>query len=206
MRVRKSLDGKSRPFFGRPEIVLVVGRTLGFCLAIALLPALTNCATGLQAHQDATIIKDVPFFSQEAHQCGPAALATVMNYWYEKMGTDKRTDPGQIAAAIYSPSAGGVLGLDLEMYARKKGFRTEQYSGSLDDLKERIDRGIPVLIFVDYGFLSYQVNHFMVATGYTKGRIIVNSGHRQNQPVPDGELEKIWKKNGHWTLVVEPSA
>jgi predicted double-glycine peptidase len=176
---------------------------LGLCLAIALLSAPLCCAT---AHQDAVIIKNIPFFSQEAYQCGPTALATVMNYWFGLMGADKRTDPEQIAAAIYSPSAKGVLGLDLEIYARKQGFDTEQYSGSLDDLKQHVDRGVPPIIFVDYGFLFTQVNHFMVVTGYMKGHIIVNSGYRQNQPVSDGELEKIWKKNGYWTLVLKPSA
>jgi ABC-type bacteriocin/lantibiotic exporter with double-glycine peptidase domain len=193
-------------FFIGPATLLIVRRRLGLCLAIALLSAPLCCATAVPAHPDAVIIKDVPFFSQEAYQCGPTALATVINYWYGKMGTDKRTDPERIASAIYSPSAGGVLGIDLERYAREKGFDTEQYSGSLDDLRRRVDLGFPPIIFVDRGFLSFQVNHFMVVTGYMKGRIIVNSGYRQNQPIPEGELEKTWKRNGHWTLVLKPSA
>ncbi len=189
-----------------PVTVLTGRRGLGLCLAIGLLSAPLCCATYTPAHPDAVTIEGMPFFSQEAYQCGPTALATVMDYWYGKEGTAKRTDPEQIAAAIYSPSAGGVLGLDLEQYARKHGFDTEQYSGGLDDLRTRIDRGVPPIIFVDYGLLFYQVNHFMVVTGYTKDHIIVNSGHRQNQPVSNGELEKIWKKNGYWTLVLKPSA
>ena len=200
------MSRKYHRFLTGPATVLTARRGLGLCLAIALLSAPVCCATYVPAHPDAVTIEGMPFFSQEAYQCGPTALATVMDYWYGKAGTDKRTDPEQIAAAIYSPSAGGVLGLDLEQYARKQGFDTEQYSGSLDDLRRRVDRGVPPIIFVDYGVLSYQVNHFMVVTGYAKGHIIVNSGHRQNQPVSNGELEKIWKKNGYWTLVLKPSA
>ncbi len=180
-------------------------RTVTPCLAAAVVSLLAACATSTP-RSDATIIKDVPFFRQETNQCGPTALAEVMNFWYAKTGADKRTDPEQISAAIYSPSAGGVLNVDLELYAKAHGFQTEQYSGSLADLREHVDKSVPVLIFVDYGFLSYQVNHFMVVTGYEKGRIIVNSGRRQNEPVADGELEKIWRKTGFWTLVLRPSS
>ncbi len=200
------MSWKPHPFFFGPATVLRARRTAGLCLAIALLLAPVCCATVAPARApDAMIIKDIPFFSQEAYQCGPTSLATVMDYWYGKIGTKKRTGPDEIAAAIYSPSAGGVLGLDLERYAREHGFDTEQYAGSLDDLKKRVDRGVPPIIFVDYGVLAYQVNHFMVVTGYMKGHIIVNSGRRENQPIAEGELEKIWKRNGYWTLVLKPS-
>ena len=96
-------------------------------------------------------------------------------------------------------------------------------SGSIRDLREEaglrnravlrepcrpqggVDRGEPAIIFVDYGALLYEANHFMVVTGYTQDGVIVNSGHRENQPITKGELEKIWKRNGYWTLVVKPS-
>ena len=40
---------------------------------------------------------EVPFFPQEDFQCGPAALATVLNYWYGKAGTAKGLTPEEIA-------------------------------------------------------------------------------------------------------------
>ena len=61
-------------------------RGLGLCLAIALLSAPAVLRNDAPAHPDAVIIEDMPFFSQEAYQCGPTALATVMNYWYAKDG------------------------------------------------------------------------------------------------------------------------
>ncbi|MGD0228876.1 MAG: C39 family peptidase [Syntrophorhabdales bacterium] len=184
------------------------GKFTLFLALVALLLAPLGCASGPSgAPPDGVVIRDVPFFSQEAYQCGPTSLATVMDYWYGKMGmTDKWTTPEQIAAAIYSPSAGGVLGLDLEVYARKHGFETEQYSGSLDDLRTRVDRGVPLIIFVDYGLLVYEVNHFMVVTGYTRDGVIVNSGRREGQRVSMRELAKIWKRNHYWTLALRPSA
>ncbi len=46
-----------------------------------------------------------------------------------KTGAGKWVTPEEIGSAIYSPTARGVLGIDLEMYAQKHGFATEQYSG-----------------------------------------------------------------------------
>lgn len=182
-------------------------RRLTRFIVLALFLGAFGCATGAPGvRRDAVVIKDIPFFSQEAYQCGPTALAAVMDYWYRKTGkNDKWTTPEQIASVVYSPSARGVLGIDLEIYARKHGFEAAQYSGALSDLKAHVDRGIPLIIFVDYGFLVYEVNHFMVVTGYTGDGVIVNSGRREGMRISDGELEKIWKRNHYWTLALEPS-
>ncbi len=164
------------------------------------------CASAGKAPERATVIPAVPFFAQEAYQCGPTALATVMDYWYKKQGSTAWITPEQIAADIYSPTAKGVLAIDLELYAKKQGFRTHQYAGNIADLRQNVGRGVPSIIFVDYGFSIYERHHFMVVTGYTPDGIIVNSGKNENQFVSDNELEKIWKRNRYWTLVVRPSA
>jgi ABC-type bacteriocin/lantibiotic exporter with double-glycine peptidase domain len=98
-----------------------------------------------------------------------------------------------------------VLGIDLETYARRHGFATRQYSGGPGDLRASIDRGIPPIIFVDYGILAYQANHFMVVTGYTADGVLVNTGRREGEWLSDRALEKIWKRNKYWTLVLEPA-
>ena len=179
----------------RPTVVLFV------CLILSLV----SCSFATHAG-DGVLIPDVPFFSQEAYQCGPTALAIVLNYWYKKAGTTYYVTPDQIAAEIYSPSAKGVLGVDLELYGRRKGFRARQYSSSLADLRYNVDHGIPVIAFVDYGFLTYEAGHFMVVKGYSQTGIIVDSGRKENHTVSVREMEKVWKRNGYWALVLEPSS
>lgn len=176
------------------------------CLVAGLLLASSaSCATALRVAPDAVVLRDVPFFSQEAYQCGPAALATAMDYWYRKTGKDEWVTPERIASEIYSPSARGVLGIDLELFARSHGFEALHYSGSMADLRKKVDEGVPLIILVDYGFSVYQANHFMVVTGYTRNGVVVNSGRKENQTIAEGDLARIWKKTDYWALAVAPS-
>jgi predicted double-glycine peptidase len=164
------------------------------------------CATNTpDMSGEAVMIDGLPFFGQDTYQCGPTALATVVDYWNRKTGMGKWVTPEQVAAEIYSPTAKGVLGVDLEIYAKRHGFKEGQYSGTLRDLRAKVDAGIPVIIFVDYGVSVYHVNHFMVVTGYRGDGVLVNSGRHENFWISGKELEKIWKKNGYWSLALRPS-
>jgi ABC-type bacteriocin/lantibiotic exporter with double-glycine peptidase domain len=171
-----------------------------FWLSLLLL----SCATSRHAPIDSTILKGVPYYNQEAYQCGPASLASVLNYWYEGRGVSERVTPEAIGSEIYSPTARGVLGFDLERYARKRGFSPRQFTGTFEALTSNINAGNPPIILVDYGFGPFQQGHFMVVTGYASGGIVVNSGARRDAFVTREELERIWKKTGFWTLVVTP--
>ncbi len=162
------------------------------------------CATTHPLPQDAHVI-DVPFFRQDAYQCGPSALAAVVNYWYMKTQSNKYLSHEEIIKEIYSPTARGTLTIDLELYAGRIGFSVQQYSGAIDDLKAAIDRDMPPIILVDYGISFYQVNHFMVVTGYTEKGIILNTGRERNKIISNEELFRIWEKAGFWTLVIKPS-
>lgn len=162
---------------------------------------LCACASSPTALPDGSkMLAGVPFFPQEDYQCGPAALATVMNYWYIRQGGTERIGVDEITEAIYSPGARGVLPSDLENYPKKRGFSAQQFRGSMGDIRDHIDRGIPLILFVEYGLSFYHVNHFLVVTGYTRDGIIVNSGRRESETVANSDLEKVWKKTGYWAL------
>jgi len=65
----------------------------------------SNPATGFY-------IKDVPFFPQTRYYCGPASLASVMNY-YGLSVTEE-----EIAKEIYITKLSGTLPMDILRYAR----------------------------------------------------------------------------------------
>jgi predicted double-glycine peptidase len=163
-----------------------------------------GCAATQKVSGERLTVIEVPFFPQEIFQCGPASLATVINYWYGKTGAAKSLTPEAIGGEIYSPSARGVLGIDLELYARKQGFQARQIAGTIDELKNSLDRGVPPIVLVDYGFSLYQRNHFMVVKGYSDSALLVNSGRKESERIANEDLLKVWEKTGYWMLLVMP--
>lgn len=160
-----------------------------------------SCAPEVALRGDYVII-DIPFYRQSDYECGPASLTSVINYWNRKRGAEE-ISVEEIINSIFSPGARGVLGIDLEIYARNRGFLTVQKRGSLEELKALIDNGIPPIILVSYGFYVYQLDHFLVVKGYNEKGIIVNS-KKPDEFISYRELERIWKRTGYWMLVIRP--
>jgi ABC-type bacteriocin/lantibiotic exporter with double-glycine peptidase domain len=144
------------------------------------------------------MVAEVPFFPQEMHQCGPASLAGVLNYWGISV------TPEEIAQAIYSPSARGTLDLDLVFYGEKKGLKTYLYDGSRADLEKNIRGKIPLIVLVDEGFLTYQKHHFMIVVGYDDRGIFAHSGGEKQRFYSWPDFLKTWEKTRNWTLRLTP--
>ena len=66
-------------------------------------------------------------------------LSEVLNYQGHGIS------PEEIASDMFSKSAGGTLTIDMALYPKRKGFSALSYSGSLRDLREKIDAGYPSL-------------------------------------------------------------
>ena len=146
---------------------------------------------------EAHIIKNIPFYPQETYQCGPSALAMVLNYW------GMNITPDNIAKEIFSKSAKGTLTIDMLFYVQGKGLDADVYKGNMEDVRKKIDHDYPVIVLVDYGFSVYQSNHFMVVIGYTEDGVIVNSGKNQNKFIPEKDFLKIWNRTNNWTLLIK---
>jgi len=178
---------------------IISKRTLMSVLCLAVLSACAGQAPSTKntfVTPPSHLIGGVPFFKQAAQQCGPAAMASVLNYRGIKVS------PDEIIEAIYSKGAKGTLDFDMILYAEKQGRKTEKYQGSLENLRKNVDANNPLIVLVDYGFLSYQRNHFMVVLGYDESHIYVNSGIRPLEAISNDEFVKIWKKTNFWTLLI----
>ncbi|RMF86655.1 MAG: hypothetical protein D6736_14605 [Nitrospinota bacterium] len=173
-------------------------RVSGGLLFLFLLAACASPRVEMVPYPAAHLIRDVPFFPQETDQCGPAALAGVLQYW------GLQISPQEIASAIYSPSARGTLTLDMALYARRQGLQVRQYQGSLSDLTRRIDQGYPLIVLVDNGFWLYPRYHFLVVVGYTKDGFIVNSGQERLRWLSRERFYRSWKRADLWTLLITP--
>jgi ABC-type bacteriocin/lantibiotic exporter with double-glycine peptidase domain len=144
------------------------------------------------------IIEGIPFYAQEANQCGPASLAGVMNFW--KVGVS----PSDIAKEIYSASARGTLNIDMVLYPQGKGLVAEQYSGGMDDLRKKIDEGFPLIVLVDKGLSVLEAAHFMVIVGYWERGVVVNSGREGGEFISEKDFLETWRKMHYWTLLIRP--
>jgi ABC-type bacteriocin/lantibiotic exporter with double-glycine peptidase domain len=169
-------------------------------LLFLILSSLFSCAGTHHLNESKSfhLIENVPFFPQQAHQCGPASLGGVLNYW------GAIVTPEEITAEIYSASAKGTLNLDMVLYPQKKGLKANSYQGSIEDIKNKIDSGYPVIVLVDEGIWMVQQNHFMVVVGYDGKNIIANSGRKRLKRIPLKAFIKSWEKAKFWTLLITP--
>jgi predicted double-glycine peptidase len=149
-----------------------------------------------QRKSDLRVIDNVPFFPQEEYQCGPASLASVLNYWGVSAA------PEEIGKVIYSQSAKGTLNIDMVMYAQTRGLEASHYRGAWDDLRKKIDSGFPLIVLVDYGFSVFQANHFMVIIGYNEDSVVAHSGRHERKSIPRADFLKSWEKTNYWTLFI----
>lgn len=143
------------------------------------------------------IIESVPFFPSEDYQCGPASLASVLVY----LGII--VTPDDISKEIYSSGAKGTADFDMVLYPLKKGLKTTQYRGSLEDLREKIKEGKPLIVMTDEGVWFYKKYHYMVVVGFDSSKVIVNSEKEKHKKIDIDDFVKKWQKTDFWTLLIE---
>ncbi|MFH1091956.1 MAG: C39 family peptidase [Pseudomonadota bacterium] len=144
------------------------------------------------------LIEGVPFFPQEAYQCGPASLAGVLQYYGD------RVTPEEIAPSIFRKELGGAVTLDMVLYARQRGFGAEWYSGGLPDLHRAVTGDAPLIVMVDQGFAGLSRLHFMVTVGYRPEGVVVNSGRSRGQVIEWQAFLGQWRRTNYWTLRLTP--
>ena len=145
-------------------------------------------------------INNVPFFPQKRYYCGPASLASVMNFYGVSVTEE------EIAKEVYNTKLSGTLSMDILIYARTKGFDALYYKGNMEDIKKYISMGKPVILFLDLGYFFYPVRHYIVATGYNDkmGYLIAHSGVEKDKIFYYKEIQSAWEKTGFGAILISP--
>lgn len=145
-------------------------------------------------------LTEVPFFAQEAFQCGPASLAMSLN-----AGGIAAT-PDMLKPELYVPDQHGSLQVEMLAATRRHGAIAYQLAPSLSDLLREIAAGTPVVVLQNLAFSWYPVWHYAVVIGYDLDRaeIILRSGIEQRQILPMRTFEYTWARSGYWAMVTLP--
>lgn len=145
-------------------------------------------------------LSETPFFPQEAYQCGPAALATVVNW------AGVSTSPEALAPQVYLPERHGSLQAELIAAARRLGRVAYVIRPEMTDLSAEVAAGHPVVVLQNLGLAWVTRWHYAVVVGFDRVRdeIILRSGAVKRHVIPTSLFVRTWQRGGNWALVVLP--
>ena len=169
---------------------------------MALAMATTACTTLTRPPPEdpGRELTNVPFFPQTIHQCGPAALATVLG------ASGLATTPEQLAPLVYIPGRRGSLQVEMLAAARRQGRLAYVLEPDFADLTAELAAGNPVLVLQDLGAVGIHFWHFAAVVGYDPDRelVILRSGTERRRIEPRRRFLRSWRGGRNWAAVVTP--
>ena len=171
---------------------------------LLVLLLLVGCAGSPQLEQLPAALPErveltaTPFHPQTEHQCGPAALATVLG------AVGRKVDPAALATEVYLPGRQGSLQPELAAAARARGLLAYETGPSLSDLLAEVAAGRPALVLQQLGAGPWPYWHYAVVIGYDKprGQVLLRSGTDAREAMRASVFESTWARGGHWGLVL----
>ena len=152
-------------------------------------------------------IPGVPFVRQkDPYWCGPACLAMILQYWGINVSQD------EIASEIYDPVTHLTYISDMEKYPLKFNFTVESLFSNIDELKEFIREGYPIIVLQKYS-LTTTYGHFRVVIDYNdKTEIIMTNDplKQANYTISYRVFKELWEPGStfsttNWTLLIYKS-
>jgi tetratricopeptide (TPR) repeat protein len=141
----------------------------------------------------------VPFYPQEAYQCGPASLAMTLTW------SGIQVDPEAITPEVFTPSLKGSLQSAMISTARRRGRVAYPISGA-EEMLEEVAAGHPVIILQNLGLSWYPVWHYAVVVGYDLeiGIVLLHSGVTSQKRLSLRVFNNTWARGDYWGLLVLP--
>jgi tetratricopeptide (TPR) repeat protein len=164
-------------------------------LALAL-AALSACASVRSPEITPDELTGVPFFPQEIHECGPAALATAL------AASGVEVTPADLEPKVYIPGRRGSL--QTEMIAAARQYERLPYvlDSKLEAIAREVQAGRPVLVLQNLGLRSIPRWHYAVVVGMTNDRVILRSGRTERLATRTSVFTRTWAYGGEWAIVL----
>ena len=178
-------------------------------LMSTLLIACTAPQTRTLLHQQVMLkqrpsveLNTVPFFAQDTHQCGPAALASMLQ------NTGVKVLPEQLTKEVYVPKRQGSFSFEMIASARQHGRLAYPLPPNLNAIFTALEAGLPVLVLQNNGLKLYPVWLFAVVVGvdYARQEFILRSGVDRRLVVSFSTFEYTWARGNYWaSLILDPT-
>lgn len=176
-----------------------------FCLLAALLlpacaapqtRALLESRSGLPPVVE---LVQTPFFPQTEHQCGPAALATVLTQSGVAISTEA------LSPQVYLPGREGSLAIELIAAARRHERVAWRIPPHLSAALAQIAAGQPVLFLQNRALAFAPLWHYAVLIGYDLNRreVILRSGELRREILSLDTFEHTWARGDYWAVIIE---
>lgn len=144
---------------------------------------------------------DVPFHPQAQYQCGPAALATVLNH------AGVPISPDSLVNAVYIPGRQGSFQAEMIGATRQASRLPLILQPRWSALIEALEDGWPVLVFQNEGLSWWPQWHYAVLVGVDPKRqtVILRSGTVRRYELDAQTFLKTWARAGRWALIAVPA-
>ncbi|NOY73692.1 MAG: PA2778 family cysteine peptidase [Gammaproteobacteria bacterium] len=155
---------------------------------------------GLSSLPSAIELTNTPFYPQTEYQCGPAALATVLQ------AHNIKTTSETLSSQVYIPERQGSLQIEMTVAARRHEMLPYPLDTKMTALFAEIAAGNPVLVLQNLSFEWYPKWHYAVVVGYDydNQEIILRSGTTKRWLTPFEVFERTWQRADFWALVIVP--
>lgn len=194
MKTRYAANAYWRRAFG-PAVLFASLILLGGCAVTPMLRELPLAPVTAQPQLELTA---TPFFPQEIHQCGPAALATVLN-------ADRvEVTPEALADEIYIPGREGSLQAELLAAVRTHDRVAVRLEPRLEAVLAPLSEQRPVLLLQNLGLKRFPRWHYAVLVGWdaAANELILRSGAQRRERVSLARFLQTWDLGGRWAVVI----
>ncbi len=181
-------------------------RSYIFFLLVWAAALLSGCST-LQVDHLSTAefprsveLVEVPFFPQEAYECGPAALATLIAW------SGQPVTPEALVPQVYVPERKGSLQAEIIAAARRHALLPYGLKPELKAVMTEVTAGNPVMVLQNLGLGWYPTWHYAVVVGFDlpKREVVLRSGQYKRYVIPFSLFERTWARSRYWAIVVMP--